>query len=307
MKKRWRIAGLGTLVGLLALVAALSVTAGCIRCDESIQVNGVTRHYRMHVPRDIADRGAVPLVLALHQFSDTDKGMEDLTDFDAVADTEGFVVVYPQGQWRVWNVWGNKTPDDVAFLNALIDSVSARFKIDPDRIYATGASAGGMMVQYFACMSDRLAAVAPVMGSMTSDWAATWPVQSPIPVLIMHGTKDPVIPFKGGDTNAGPGRNVTFLSAQENAAFWAKRNGCGETPTEETLPDAAMGDAFYVKKWTWSCDSAREVLLYEIGGGGHTWAGHRNWYPQFIVGPVAPEPDATRVIWDFFKAHRRGG
>ena len=63
MKKRWRIAGLGTLVGLLALVAALSVTAGCIRCDESIQVNGVTRHYRMHVPRDIADRGAVPLVL----------------------------------------------------------------------------------------------------------------------------------------------------------------------------------------------------------------------------------------------------
>ncbi len=307
MKKSLRWAGLGTLAGLAVLAAAVSVTAGCIRLDESIQVNGVTRHYRMHVPANIADKGAVPLVLALHQFSDTDKGMQTVTGFDALADSEGFVVVYPQGQWRVWNVWGNKSPDDVAFLNALIDSVSARCKIDPDRIYATGASAGGMMTQYFACMSDRLAAIAPVMGSMTTDWAANWPVQPPIPVLFLHGTKDPVIPFNGGDTNAGPGRNVHFLSAQENAAFWAKRNGCGDTPTAEIVPDAASGDEFHVKKWTWSCDPAREVLFYEIGGGGHTWAGHKNWYPSFIVGPTAPEPDATRVIWNFFKAHRRGG
>jgi polyhydroxybutyrate depolymerase len=306
MRKRLRIVGLGTLAGFSLLVTALSMTAGCIRSEESIQVKGMTRHYRMHAPKDIADRGAVPLVLALHQFSDTDKGMQNLTDFDALADAEGFVVVYPQGRWRVWNVWGKDSPDDVAFLNALIDSVSARYKIDPDRIYATGASAGGMMTQYFACMSDRLAAIAPVMGSIGTDWAATWPVQPPIPVLIMHGTKDPVIPFNGGDTNAGPGQKVTFLSARDNAAFWAKRNGCGDTPTEETLPDADPGDHFYVKKWTWSCDPAREVLLYEIGGGGHTWAGHKNWYPQFIVGPAAPAPDATRVIWEFFKAHRRG-
>ncbi|HPO31692.1 MAG TPA: acyclic terpene utilization AtuA family protein, partial [Candidatus Hydrogenedentes bacterium] len=197
--------------------------AGCFRREESIVVEGERRYYRLHVPGDVASRAPVPVLFALHQFSDTDRGMERLTGFNDLADAEGFIVVYPQGRFRVWNTGGERGEADLRFLEQLLDHVAGRYPVDLARVYATGASAGGMMAQYWARRSQRVAAIAPVMGSMSrGDMEADPPASGrPVPVLILHGDRDPVVPYNGGDTYAGPGRTARFLSAPENAAYWA--------------------------------------------------------------------------------------
>ncbi|HOV60762.1 MAG TPA: PHB depolymerase family esterase [Candidatus Hydrogenedentes bacterium] len=293
-----------SLLGLLCVLPAC--VAGCFRREESIVVEGERRYYRLHVPGDVASRAPVPVLFALHQFSDTDRGMERLTGFNDLADAEGFIVVYPQGRFRVWNTGGERGEADLRFLEQLLDHVAGRYPVDLARVYATGASAGGMMAQYWARRSQRVAAIAPVMGSMSrGDMEADPPASGrPVPVLILHGDRDPVVPYNGGDTYAGPGRTARFLSAPENAAYWATRNGCAEQPETERLPDADPGDGFGVTLTRWSCPETAPVMLYTVEGGGHTWPGRKNWYPAFIVGPVAPEPDASQLIWDFLRQFR---
>lgn len=266
-----------------------------------ITVDGETRYYRLHIPPDLEPHSLVPLLLVLHQFSDTAYGMEKLTRFNSLADKEKFIVVYPQGQWRIWKT--EPLPNkDTHFLEVLIDELISKYPIHPDKIFATGASAGGMMIQALACCSTRLAGIAPVMGSMMQSYAEQRKPSKNIPVLIMHGTADPIVPFNGGKTNAGPGRKPVFLSAEENAQWWAKQNGWDDTKgiTRTQLPDNNTEDPFFTEVIQFNCNPP--VILYKINGGGHTWPGTKNFYPQFIVGPTAPEPFASQIIWDFFKS-----
>ncbi len=263
-----------------------------------IKVDKDTRYYRLHVPPNLEAHSSVPLLLALHQFSDTARGMEKLTQFNQLADKEKFIVAYPQGKWRIWKT--DPLPnEDTKFLEILIDELLSKYPINPHKIFATGASAGGMMIQAFNCYSDRFASIAPVMGSMTRNYAEERKPKKNIPVLIMHGTSDPVVPYDGGETNAGPGRRPVFLSAEENAEWWAKQYGCASEPIMTQLPDANVTDTFSIEVINYNCDPP--VFLYKIIGGGHTWPGTKNFYPQFIVGPTAPSPNASQVIWDFFK------
>lgn len=300
-RNKWKLPALA--VVLLACAGCLGM--GCRRGGDRMEVEGVTRHFRLHAPPNAASLGPIPLVLALHQFSDTARGMERLTHFNDLADAEGFIVAYPQGRWRVWNSRGDGKADDVAFLSALVDHIAARHSVDMKRVYATGASAGGMMVQRLACQTDFLAAIAPVMGSMDTGAAERCPGGAPLPVLLLHGDADPVVPYNGGETYAGPGRVENFLSAMENAAFWARRNGCAGEPMTEELPDDGPEDAFSLRRTVWPCATGNEALLYTVVGGGHTWPGGDNRYPRFITGPAAPVPDASRLIWDFFKQHTK--
>jgi polyhydroxybutyrate depolymerase len=281
---------------------SIRIAAGVLVCavllaacgdTRHLRVDGATRSYRLHVPDTCTDGQPVPLLLALHQFSDTARGMERLTGFNAIADREGFIVAYPQGRFRIWRV-GEEA--DVAFLDALIDALSAEYPIDPERIYATGASAGGMMIQYYACRGGRLAAIAPVMGSMEQANADACADSARLPVLLIHGDADPVVPFGGGETPAGPGMRPVFLSAPENAAFWAARNGCGPDPRIEEIVHPVGGDR--ALRSTWDCPEA-PVVFYQVVGGGHTWPGRHNRYPAFITGPTSQAIDASETVWGF--------
>ena len=290
---------------LASMISTAILLAGCHPGARTIQVDGRTRTYELHAPaaQDAAPR---PLVIALHQFSDTARGMQRLTGFDAVADEENFLVVYPDGLGRRWRVGerGGRV-DDVNFLLALIDAVDAAYPVDRARIYVTGASNGGMMAQYFACETDVPAAIAPVMGSLTRDWCEGCARTGPLPVLLIHGTDDPVVPYEGSGGSGIAGQiKGGFVSAEENAAFWAARNGAAAGPDIEKWPDSDPEDGTRVDVLR-HADGAAPALLYRVNGGGHTWPGHKNYYPRFFVSRASMEFDATRVIWDFFKAHAR--
>lgn len=302
MRKR---AGIAVLLGVLVLCGLWSM--GCIGNRlNAINVAGSKRYFLLHLPPALDRTKSYPLVLALHQFSDTPEGTERLTDFSKLADREGFLVAYPKGEFpRTWNPGMRSGPDDVAFLNALVDDLAKNYPVDTKRVYACGLSAGGMMSQWLACKSDRFAAVAALAGSLTQAAADQCPEPSSVPVLLMHGSADPVVPYGGGETSAGPGMKPTFLSAEDGAKFWANKAGCTGEPAREELPVIDNSDSTRVVKYTYPCTAPMEVLRYEITGGGHTWPGHDNWYPAFIVGSTSNQIDATQEIWEFFKRHAK--
>lgn len=301
LRKCFRISGIGC--GSLVLLCLAGATVSCIRNHgQAIESGGYKRSFRLHVSSRYDGKAPVPLLLALHQFSDTARGMEDLSGFNALADREGFIVVYPQGRFRIWNAGMGRPVDDVRFLNDLIDHLSAHYRINPARIYATGISAGAMMSQYFACQTKRLAAFAAVAGTLPRSIQETCLNENPVPALIIHGTKDPIIPYDGGAAGGPPGHAPHFLSAPDTASWWARHNGCTGESVHRTLPRVAGDDPSIIEETACAGPSAK-TLFYRIEGGGHTWPGHRNWYPGFIVGPVSRQMDASELIWAFFKQY----
>jgi polyhydroxybutyrate depolymerase len=298
MRSRRRL-NLGALIWTAVLALALG---GCARDEKRIKVDGESRSYTLHLPKGYSGEVAAPLVLALHPFLSTASMMADMTALNALADEQGFIVAYPNGRRWSWNSTGEGEAKDPLFLNLLIDSVSQDYRVDPTRIYATGASAGGMMVQRFACQSDRLAAIAPVMSSIQSLAAENCATRTPLPVLMIHGRKDPIVPYTGGAVRGPPGKPMRFLSVPEAAAFWAKRNGCAD---DQAVTEFLQGTDQRVERKHYSCPEGAPVTLYSFAEGGHTWPGHYNIAPKFIVGPTSMDVDATRAIWEFFSTHAR--
>ena len=85
--------------------------------------------------------------------------------------------------------------DDLGFTAALIDSLSAEYSINQDRIYSTGMSNGGFMSYHLACeLSERIAAIASVTGTMNVNQPATCSPGHPMPVMEIHGTADATVP-----------------------------------------------------------------------------------------------------------------
>lgn len=292
-------------LGTVWMGVALLLMTGCSSGKRSLSVDGVTRSYYVHVPASYTAGEPMPLLLALHQFSDTAAGMRRLTGFDAIAEREGFIVCYPQGRFRVWNSGQRDNESDVAFLSALVESLAAEYAIDRARVYATGISAGGMMAQYLACRTELLAGVAAVAGSPVRRVLDECQRDAPIPILLIHGEEDGIVPYRGGEVTTGGG-DMSFPSAMDVAKAWARINGCAESaPVTETLPPRDAEDPSRVTRYTFPCPAGGEVVFLSVGGGGHTWPGRDNWYPGFIVGATSPQLDASEAIWEFLAGHRR--
>src|SRR5205085_12629788 len=146
----------------------------------------------------------------------------------------------------------------VKFIADLIDTVSARYKIDRSRIYANGLSNGGGMAFALSCtMSDRIAAVGLVASAQTLPWS--WCTDTkPIPMIAFHGTADPIIPFDGGTTWIS---SRAFPSIPRWCANWAKRNGCDPVPKERVVAaDVTLRE--YAR-----CTDDATVALYIVRGG----------------------------------------
>lgn len=169
--------------------------------------------------------------------------------------------------------------------------------MDGKRIYATGMSNGGMMCYRLAAeLSDRIAAIAPVAGTMAIE---NYKPKRPVPVMHFHGAADKIVPF------AGPsGRTPKFLgfkSVEETVKICAKANGCPEEPDVTKLPDTA-DDGTKVKRKTYRPDKeGADVILFVIEGGGHTWPGQEP--PVGFIGKSTKDISANDLIWEFFQRH----
>jgi polyhydroxybutyrate depolymerase len=278
--------------------------------QENIAVGDVNRTYTLHQPATIGAAGLVPLVLAFHGAGGQGPSMAGLTGLNAVADQQGFVVAYPDGIDRHWNDGrpvGRQGPgtqyDDVAFVRALIDHLTTTRPIDPARVYATGMSNGAIVSQRLACdLSDKIAAVAPVAGSLAEALAPICTPNRPVPILMIMGEADPFVPWAGGQVKGlgfGP-----VLSVADTIAYWVTHNGCNPIPTITQEPDRAPDDGTTVRRESYTgCRANADVILYAVTNGGHAWPGGIQYLPESTIGKTNRDIDATTIIWDFFAAH----
>jgi polyhydroxybutyrate depolymerase len=263
------------------------------------------------VPKGL--KPGAPLVLALHGRLGQGRNQAKLTGFDAVADEAGFIVAYPDGVSRSWADGRGTTPadrdgvDDVGFLSTLIDHFVEQHGVDAHRVYVTGMSNGGMMSFRLACeLSGRIAAIAPVAAQMSEAVAAGCAPSRAVPVMLVVGTEDPLVPFTGGQVFGDRG---AVLSASEVRSRWAQWNGCpAQGPLTELLEDRAPDDGTRVRRELHTgCRDGAEVLLYAVEGGGHTWPGGQRYAREARVGRICRDLDASRAIWGFFQRFRLGG
>jgi len=291
------ILSLLTVVLTPVLVSAQTTFTGAIR------FGGTVRDYRLYVPRAYTGAQPVPLLLNLHGYGSNNVEQEQYGDFRAIADTANFLVLHPNGTVdaagnRFWNNFvppGSGGPDDVAFLAALIDSVSARYRVQPSRVYSTGMSNGGFMSYDLACqLSPRIAAIASVTGSMiASRLDACAPVR-PVPVLQIHGTADGLVPYLG---------NGVFLPIPTVINSWVQRNGCNPTPIITPVPDINTTDGSTAERQLYTGGRNGSVVeLYRIIGGGHTWPG-----APINTGVTNRDINASREIWRFLRPYRLSG
>ena len=298
LRRKWMIAG-AALVGvpLVLIIAAVLALFALDRSTGTLVSSGQQREYLLHVPANYDPGKPTPLVISLHGASLWPALQMKISQWNRVADQHGFIVAYPSasGFPKIWHV--DRVPglqSDVRFIADLIDTLSARYNIDPARIYANGMSNGGGMAYVLSCtLSDRIAAIGMVSAaqSLPWDWCAD---PRPIPMISFHGTADPIIPYAGGPSPVGPA--ATFPSVQGWAANWARRNGCNASPADTVVaPDVS-------RRTYEGCRLDATVELDTVAGGGHAWPGGTA-LPEWIVGRTSQGVDASARMWQFFTAH----
>lgn len=263
------------------------------------------RTYRLHVPPGFDPARPTPVMVALHPFAADGAMMARTSGFDAVADRAGFLVAYPTGTGTVpflrWNVGIEKGagPDDLGFIDRILDDLAGSARIDPRRVYAAGFSNGAMMAYRLASeRSGRFAAIAGVAGTMVDA-----PIRAgrPVPILHFHGSDDRYVAYDGTLWRDPGGARLLGVDATVRA--WARFDGCPDPPAAiDPIPSAVPNLAITRTRFGPGRDGA-EVVLYRIGGGGHTWPGSAANGP--FLGKVAADLDASSLIWQFFEAHPR--
>lgn len=308
--------------------------------DEVLDVDGAERTWLQFVPTSYNGTTPLPVVIQMHGLSQPHTTVEVMAGYQALGETEGFIVLTPAGRADPIPFWAATTaPDnpDLEFFDALLDTVGTSLCIDEARVYASGMSNGGLMSFTLACaLSDRLAAVAPVAGVVLPE---PCDLARPIPIIAFYGDEDLVLPFDGGlggvledlsgrDDASDDAEGATGGDANGNSesatgdsmsapddhvptipnkiAAWASHLGCEAEPTIERVSDEVR-----LESWT-SCDGDAELLFYVVEGGGHSWPGSPGLLAAQeaagdvrtqIMGYTTPDISATELAWEFFQQH----
>ena len=265
--------------------------------DLTLKVGKEDRAFRIHVPPN--GSGPRPLIVALHGAASTGKQTELLSGLSALADQKGFVVVYPDGENRLWRYWNvGEGRKDFQFISDLMEALVKSGAADPRRIYLTGLSNGAYFSHALAIeYGDRVAAIAPVAGTLLKPVARLAKPKRAMPVCYWHGTDDAVVGYDGTDFLS---KREFSLSAEECARWWAEKNGAAKEPKVEPLENRSADDGTTVERWTFAGDAP--VVFYKIAGGGHTWPGMPAGTEK-LLGKVCRDVNASETMWEFFSKH----
>jgi polyhydroxybutyrate depolymerase len=265
-----------------------------ITTSDSIKSNNIYRRFRLYVPNSYTGQ-AVPLIFNLHGYTSNATQQQTYSNFMPIADTAKFLMVFPEGTvlsgQQYWNAGFGPGANDVLFMNDLIDSLDLSFNIDLNRVYSCGMSNGGIMSYYLACNSpNRFAAVASVTGDMLNSWFTCAP-NRPFPVMEIHGTADPTVPYNG---------DATFAHIDSVVKKWRKFNNCNPTPIMTNVPDVNTSDGATAVNYKYTGGtSGADVELYKINNGAHTWPG------AFPIGTTCEDFNASVEIWRFFRQYKK--
>lgn len=287
----------------LLLMTALVIcsSAFCITISLHMSFEDTTRNFWVHFPPGFNNAQHLPVVINMHGSGSTGAEEEFYSRMSETSDSNKFIVVYPDGINKVWNSGFtppyNSAPDDVGFIGKIIDTLYTLYNIDLSRVYSTGMSNGGFQSYRLACdLENRIAAIASVAGALTDLQVINCVLSRHIPVMEIHGTADPLVPY-GGETG--------IKSVEETIDFFTNADQCHNGNDTTVWPNLDPNDSSTVARIRYAnCGSGTEVVLFKIYGGGHTWP---NAYYPYIYGPTNHDLDASQEIWNFFKRYTING
>ncbi len=266
----------------------------------SITHDGLVRDYRFYSPPAYTGDEALPLVLNLHGSGSSAFEQQLYSQMNSVAAENDFFVVYPNGIDNVWSVgWtlpAEAEVDDVSFIGALLDSLSAEYNIDPNRVYSCGMSLGGFMSYRLACeMSDRITAIGSVTGALNVPLSENCTPSRAVPLIQISGTADDTVPYEGSD----------FVMGMDEAIdYWLAQGDCDTDANIFDLPDTADDDCTVEVLEYDGCANESGVTHYRIIGGGHTWPGAILELPGEAT---CQDFSASQALWDFFNQYQLDG
>lgn len=190
--------------------------------------------------------------------------------------------------------------DDIAFFNQMLDQVSSKFSADPSRVYAVGLSEGGFMSLRMACsLSDRVAAVASVGAAMPKTMICL--PSRPVPVLMINGTSDPVVPYGGGTEH---NMSLSTLSAEDSSKDWGKIDRCNDKPEKGKWVSKAKGGTETKTDAYEGCQQNAQVELYSLKGAGNTWPGGEQYEAENTVGKTSQDVNGDEIVWNFLSSRK---
>lgn len=283
--------------------------------DQTINVAGQSRNYHLYLPENPA---SASIVFLLHGNSGSADQLLGLTRATApykvwltLAANNNVILVVPDGLngsnnkqgWNDCRTDASTNPDsnDVEFLSSLLDAVQAEHSTANAAVFSVGTSNGGMMTLRLAQeMPERLSGIAVVVASKALNTECI-DSRVPLPLLIMNGTDDPILPYEGGQIDTDRG---VVLSTGELVDYWLNRNQANSTPMITQFSDTNTSDNSTVTRFSYKDGSDNSLVEhYEIVNGGHTEPSELERYGNLfkrIVGNQNGDFEMADEIWHFF-------
>ncbi|MDO8039079.1 PHB depolymerase family esterase [Janthinobacterium sp. SUN137] len=270
---------------------------------QSLQLKDEKRRYIVYTPAAYQSQPqkTFPVVFNFHGGGMSMAEQMLYTQMNKTAERHQFIVVYPQGIKQDWNVGFGMDylagTDDVGFTQAMLSKLKQDYRIDEQRVYATGLSRGGFFALRLAAeLPQQFAAVASVGAPMPEPVRQHHRKADKVGMLLIQGTADKVVLLEG--------KAASYLSAEDTFDYWRQHNGIeGARPQPRLLPGPA-GDATQVS-WLEQGAAGVSVALITVKEGGHTWPGSDAFNVGLPIGKTTRAIDANEVMWEFFSRHRR--
>ncbi len=271
LRKLW------TVLFLLLLWTTATAGPGPKVQTRSLQHQGLERTFHVVVP-DSAQPGA-PMVLLLHGGGGRGDRVNRAMGYgpSREAAERGWVLVTPDGHDKSWND-GREVFENVSPSGQPIDDLAVH-------------------------RADRFHTIAPLISNLPKGMDGEAPSR-PVSVLVMNGTKDPLIPYNGGEVVVFGKNRGQVRSTDDTIAWWAQHNQCPSPPEVLPLKDRDPNDGIQtVMETRRNCADGSEVTLVRVEGGGHTWPGGPQYLPEKMIGPTSNDVDAVRMAFRFFDRH----
>jgi polyhydroxybutyrate depolymerase len=295
------------LLGLLCCAIGFVVTpfggeAAAAAGHVTIESGGL-RRTAVLVERERLKLGRRAVIVVLHGGSGSGARVRRNLGLEDTIRSRNVSLLYPDAIGGRWGETKEAAQRDVDFLHTLIDRLIANGTADRRKIFLVGSSTGGILALRIACdrAGEAYAGIATVIANLPADIADTCQPPKAIPLMVINGTANPIIPFAGGKTKVSDG-NIEVASTDATLAPFSKAAGCGDGRTTTPLADKDPKDGTrsYLEKLN-GCKAPIELIRVE--GGGHTIPG------RFTAGTTRGQPvgahandfDAAHVIWEFFR------